>query len=84
MKAVIAGDEQATDDERVDEDAQCHGQSDLKSSWSGEVTSAPNVPARMRPAEVMTVPVLADATRMPDLRSRVALSSRTRDIKKML
>ena len=54
------------------------------SSCSGEVTSAPNVPARISPADVMTVPVRADAIRIPGRKSRVMLSSLTRDIRKML
>ncbi len=48
------------------------------------VIIAANVPARMRPAEVMTAPVLPDAMRIPSWISRPSLSSRTRLIRKML
>ena len=54
------------------------------STCSGATIMAANVPARMMPAEVMTVPVRAEAMVMPERRSRPALSSRTRLMRKML
>ena len=51
---------------------------------SGSVTSARNVAASTRPAEVITPPVEASATSEPARVPRVAVSSRTRVIRKML
>ena len=55
-----------------------------KRTMSGAVAIDPNVPARMRPADVMTAPVRPDAIRMPSRIGRVSLSSRTRLMRKML
>ncbi len=52
--------------------------------WTGAVMSAANVPARMIPADVITVPVRAEANRMPSFTPRLSLSSRTRLMRKML
>ena len=57
-------------------------------TWNRTLSDAvaidPNVPARMRPAEVITAPVWPDAMRIPSLIGRCSLSSRTRLIRKML
>ena len=54
------------------------------STTSGAVAIDPKVPARIRPADVMTAPVCPDAIRIPSLIGRCSLSSRTRLIRKML
>ncbi len=53
-------------------------------TMSGAVAMEPKVPARMRPADVMTAPVRPDAMRIPSRIGRVSLSSRTRLMRKML
>ena len=51
---------------------------------SGAVAIDPNVPARIRPADVMTAPVCPDAIRTASRIGRVSASSRIRCIRKML
>ena len=51
---------------------------------SGAVTMEPNVPARIRPADVITAPVWPEAIRTASRIGRRSASSRTRCIRKML
>ena len=51
---------------------------------SGAVAIEPNVPARIRPAEVITAPVCPEAIRTASFIGRVSASSRIRCIRKML
>ena len=57
-------------------------------TWNRIISEAvaidPNVPARIRPADVMTEPVWPDAIRTASRIGRVSASSRTRCIRKML
>ena len=56
--------------------------------WNRTISEAvaiePNVPARIRPADVMTAPVWPDAIRTASRIGRCSASSRTRCIRKML
>jgi hypothetical protein len=53
-------------------------------SYTGSTASTQNVPARIKPALVITGPVAASARSIPSLVPCAAASSRTRLIRKML